>query len=99
MAVLSSDRIRKELAGLSPAEHFPSAYGTGLYTEAWTGRTYDEMLSRAARLLAQGEVDTSRGDSTGRPDQPGEAARQAMSVIRPHGPEHVWPARPYLLPD
>jgi aminoglycoside phosphotransferase family enzyme/predicted kinase len=173
MVVLSSDRIRKELAGLPPEEHFPTAYGTGLYTEAWTTRTYDEMLSRAARLLAEGEsvildaswtsapwrararsaaaagcadlvqlccsapedvvrqrlrsrtaglsdadeiiaariaaghpawpeamvVDTSRGDITGSPDQPGEATRRAMSLIRPHGSEHVWPARPYLLPD
>jgi hypothetical protein len=30
--LLSSDRMRKELAGLSPAEPAPAAYGEGLYT-------------------------------------------------------------------
>jgi len=53
--VLSSDQIRKELAGVSPGEHHAAAYGTGLYSRAWTGRTYREMLHRASELLALGE--------------------------------------------
>lgn len=53
--VLSSDRIRKELAGLSPAEHSPAPYGTGIYTRSWTERTYTELLHRAAELLSRGE--------------------------------------------
>jgi predicted kinase len=53
--VLSSDRIRKELAGISPDEHHPAAYGTGLYTQSWTGRTYRETLNRASALLRLGE--------------------------------------------
>jgi len=52
--VLSSDRIRKELAG--PAEASARApYGHGLYTAKWTERTYGELLRRAAILLAHGE--------------------------------------------
>ena len=55
-AVLSSDRIRKELASL-PATPRPAAeYGTGIYSPAATDATYDELLRRAASLLAQGET-------------------------------------------
>jgi aminoglycoside phosphotransferase family enzyme/predicted kinase len=53
--VLSSDEIRKELAGVSPGEHHPAAYGAGLYAPSWTGRTYREMLYRASKLLRAGE--------------------------------------------
>jgi uncharacterized protein len=53
--VLSSDRIRKELAGLSPHQRMTSDYSGGIYTQAWTDRTYAEMISRAAALLALGE--------------------------------------------
>jgi uncharacterized protein len=53
--VLSSDRIRKELAGMPPSRHVPEGYGTGIYTRPWTDRTYAEVLSRAAGLLAAGE--------------------------------------------
>ncbi len=55
MAVLSTDRIRKELASLHDrAARDRSAYGEGLYTYAWTERTYRELLVRAKSLLAGG---------------------------------------------
>ena len=53
--VLSSDQIRKELAGISPDDHHAAAYETGLYSPAWTSRTYYEMLNRASVLLRHGE--------------------------------------------
>jgi uncharacterized protein len=53
--LLSSDRIRKEMAGLAPDQHVTSDYGSGIYSQAWTERTYAEMVSRAAGLLALGE--------------------------------------------
>lgn len=53
--VLSSDRIRKELAGLPAEADARSSYGSGLYTPEWTERTYDELLRRATALLAEGE--------------------------------------------
>jgi predicted kinase len=53
--VLSSDRIRKELAGITPEESAAAPYGTGIYDGATTGRTYAELLKRAEALLAQGE--------------------------------------------
>lgn len=53
--VLSSDRLRKELAGIPATQPCPAAYGTGLYTPEWTERTYAELLRRAALLLGAGE--------------------------------------------
>ncbi len=168
--VLSSDRIRKELAGLAPQCGAASAYGTGIYTTAWTDRCYDELLRRARMLLANGESviadaswisadhraaaaalaqeasaelvqlccaaptelaqDRMRTRPAGASDADGTIARQmaslmapwpaattidtgsdreaaddavglpqALAVIRPHGPEQVWPGtRPVMLP-
>jgi len=53
--VLRSDVIRKELAGLDPPHHAPSAFGTGLYTPARTNQTYDELCARARHLLEMGQ--------------------------------------------
>jgi uncharacterized protein len=53
--VLSSDRIRKELAGLPAEARTPAPYGNGIYTTEWTERTYAELLRRASVLLAHGE--------------------------------------------
>jgi uncharacterized protein len=170
--VLSSDRIRKELAGVPAEQRCAAPWRAGIYTAARTERAYSELLSRAGQLLALGEsviADASfispaqraaavaaaavahadlvqlrctapaevaaqrlaartggvsdAGEEiarqmaaldapwpeavtidTGRPAAvpgglPGAVVRQAIEVIRPHGPEHVWhPARPVLLP-
>ncbi|MBO0821568.1 MAG: AAA family ATPase [Nocardiopsaceae bacterium] len=53
--VLSSDRIRKELAGLPPKAEAGAPYGKGIYSPENTERTYAELLRRATVLLAQGE--------------------------------------------
>lgn len=54
-AVLSSDRIRKEVAGLPPESSQRAEFEHGLYAPAWTERTYAELLSRAEQLLSLGE--------------------------------------------
>ncbi|MFJ8849733.1 AAA family ATPase [Streptomyces sp. NPDC102437] len=55
VTLLSSDRLRKELAGV-PADRPASApYGEGLYTPEWTATTYAALLERAATLLTRGE--------------------------------------------
>jgi uncharacterized protein len=54
--VLSSDRIRKELAGLPPSKLPAVPYGTGIYAPAVTSATYIELLRRASSLLARGEL-------------------------------------------
>jgi uncharacterized protein len=53
--VLSSDRIRKELAGIAPDQSAAAPYGSGIYDRHWTEHTYSELLSRARRLLTLGE--------------------------------------------
>ena len=55
--VLSSDRIRKELAGSLPrhGDGGTVPFGTGIYSESWTRRCYAELISRASALLASGE--------------------------------------------
>ena len=55
MAVLSSDRVRKELAGLGPHRRATSGYREGIYSPEHTQATYAEMLRRAETLLGMGE--------------------------------------------
>jgi len=50
--VLRSDVVRKELAGDTGG---PTAFGAGIYTDAWTERTYVELLRRAEAMLWQGQ--------------------------------------------
>jgi uncharacterized protein len=54
--VLSSDRIRKELAGLPATQQPAVPYGSGIYAPAMTEATYAELLRRATGLLARGEL-------------------------------------------
>ena len=53
--VLSSDRVRKELAHLSPASSARSPLGQGIYTPESTRHVYAELTRRAAMLLQMGE--------------------------------------------
>jgi uncharacterized protein len=51
---ISSDVLRKELAGLPATEHHRDAYNEGLYTPEFTRRTYQEMFRRAEESLRAG---------------------------------------------
>jgi uncharacterized protein len=53
--VLSSDRIRKELADIPAGQPAHAGYRRGLYAPAWTERTYAELAHRAAELTSYGE--------------------------------------------
>ncbi|MFE2582828.1 AAA family ATPase [Streptomyces sp. NPDC059378] len=53
--LLSSDRLRKELAGIPPEQSAAAGYEEGLYTPEWTARTYTALLDRTTALLASGE--------------------------------------------
>jgi hypothetical protein len=55
VTLLSSDRLRKELAGIPGEQSAAAAYGEGLYTPEWTHRTYAALLDRASALLSRGE--------------------------------------------
>jgi len=54
--LLSSDRLRKELAGVSPQRHAAAPYEQGIYRPEHTERVYAELLHRAETLLALGET-------------------------------------------
>ncbi|RZU53537.1 hypothetical protein EV385_5466 [Krasilnikovia cinnamomea] len=54
--VLTSDRVRKELAGVASGQLSAAPYREGIYTAQWTQRTYDELFRRAGRLLDHGET-------------------------------------------
>lgn len=51
---LSSDVIRKELAGLSPCERKKEPFGEGIYSDEFTERTYEELIRRASGYLEKG---------------------------------------------
>ncbi len=54
--VVSSDPVRKELAGIDPLTPAPAEFGAGLYSAAWTEKTYTQLLARAQMLLERGET-------------------------------------------
>lgn len=54
LEVVSSDRVRKELAGLSPTDRTAGAVRERLYAPQMTERTYAEVLSRCRAALAAG---------------------------------------------
>ena len=54
--LLSSDHIRKEMAGISPLIPATGAYRRGIYDDEHTARTYGELIHRADELLDVGET-------------------------------------------
>ncbi|HJX02960.1 MAG TPA: AAA family ATPase [Dehalococcoidia bacterium] len=54
-SVLSSDSIRKNLAGVPLDEHRYEKFDTGIYSAEHTENTYTEMLKQAGRQLQQGQ--------------------------------------------
>ena len=52
-AVISSDMVRKELAGIPLTERRHDKLDTGLYSEESTRRTYDTILGQARDMLAR----------------------------------------------
>jgi aminoglycoside phosphotransferase family enzyme/predicted kinase len=54
--VVSTDEIRKDLAGVSRTTAAAAEFGEGLYRPEVVDRTYDEVLARAQRLLSLGET-------------------------------------------
>jgi len=93
LTVLSSDRVRKELAAISAATPAPAGYREGIYSPAWTERTYAELLTRAERLLAHGEsvvLDASWSD---------RAERDAAASVAQHTASDLVALRCQIPPD
>jgi uncharacterized protein len=55
LPVFSSDRVRKEQAGLAPETPQRVAYGTGIYSTAGNQRTYNALADLARQALVQGQ--------------------------------------------
>jgi aminoglycoside phosphotransferase family enzyme/predicted kinase len=53
-ALISSDTMRKHLARLDLTQPLAEAFGQGVYSPAWTARTYQALLEEARRTLANG---------------------------------------------
>ncbi|MBI2868034.1 MAG: AAA family ATPase [Chloroflexi bacterium] len=53
--VISSDVVRKTLAGIPLAERRLEGYQTGLYDPAFSRRVYDELAVQGRKLLEQGK--------------------------------------------
>jgi aminoglycoside phosphotransferase family enzyme/predicted kinase len=54
--VLSSDELRKDLAGVERSDHSGAPLDSGLYSREMTELTYRELVRRARRLLQLGET-------------------------------------------
>lgn len=52
--ILSSDTIRKKLAGISPEEHRFEDFGKGIYSADFSHKTYSQMLAEAEEILKKG---------------------------------------------
>jgi predicted kinase len=55
LQALSSDRVRKEAAGLQAQTPHRVAYGTGIYAAAASRRTYEALAEFARQALDQGQ--------------------------------------------
>jgi aminoglycoside phosphotransferase family enzyme/predicted kinase len=83
-AVLQSDEIRKDSAGLPHAPAEPQEFGAGLYAPEVSERVYETMLDRAAGHLAMGEsvvLDASWTEATRRAAARRVAAACGAAVI------------------
>ena len=55
LAVISSDIVRKKLANILPEERRFESFDTGIYSEAFSARTYDEIFRQAKRIMEAGQ--------------------------------------------
>lgn len=79
---LSSDVLRKELAGLGARQRGSDAFGRGLYDPAMTRRTYAALRRRAARWLRRGRS-VALDATYGRPAERATVRRLAARVGAP----------------
>ncbi|WRZ95819.1 AAA family ATPase [Streptomyces sp. NBC_01007] len=87
VTLLSSDRLRKELAGIPAEKPAAAGYGEGLYTPEWTAKTYAALLDRASALLSAGEsvvLDASWSDAGLREAARHTAERTSTDLVALH---------------
>ena len=84
---LSSDLVRKELAGHAPTERRREAFGKGLYSAARTRRTYAALRRRAGHWLDRGRsvvLDATFGQAAERAAIRRLAARRGARLLVLH---------------
>ncbi|MEU8849542.1 AAA family ATPase [Streptomyces sp. NPDC048564] len=87
VTLLSSDRLRKELAGIPAEQSAAAGYGEGLYTPEWTSRTYATLLDHASALLSSGEsvvLDATWSDTAQREAALHVAERTSAELVALH---------------
>ena len=52
---IRSDQIRKEMAGIEPAQKVKVGFSEGIYSEDWTKKVYERMLDLAEEKLKEGK--------------------------------------------
>ncbi|MCS7206766.1 MAG: AAA family ATPase [Dehalococcoidia bacterium] len=92
--VISSDVVRKTLAGLAPTDRRWEPWGQGIYSPTMDLRTYQAMLEQADALLAQGKVvilDASFRSAARRQEAIALARRRGIPyfVVEAYAPEEV----------
>jgi predicted kinase len=81
---ISSDVVRKQLAGLRPSERRREGFGQGLYGPAASFRTYAVLRRRAARWLRLGRsvvLDATYGNPAERRVLPALARRLGAALV------------------
>jgi predicted kinase len=84
MVHLSSDVLRKQLAGMRPTSHRVEPFGRGLYSSSMSRRTYAAVRRRASRWLKRGEsvvLDATYGQRRERADLRHLARRAGVRLI------------------
>ncbi|HLG69765.1 MAG TPA: AAA family ATPase [Chloroflexota bacterium] len=94
LPIISSDVVRKELAGINPREHQPSPAGGGLYQPGLVGQTYGEMYRRASELLRRGggvilDATFARDSERQRAFQTARLAGAGYMVLNVEAPESL----------
>ncbi|RII27719.1 MAG: kinase [Geobacter sp.] len=94
MARVSSDEIRKEIAGIPPDEHRGDNYGEGIYVRSFNEATYGALLARSEKHLLEERciiVDATFRSRSDRLEFRGLTSRHTIPfiIIRTDCPERV----------
>ncbi len=87
ITLLSSDRLRKQLAGIPADRSAAAGYREGIYTPEWTARTYAALLDHASALLSAGEsvvLDATWSDEAQRDAALRVAERTSTDLVALH---------------
>lgn len=76
----NTDRVRKELAGLTPTSRRPDGMNQGIYSKEFTSKTYQAMLERARKDLVEGKSGVVLDGSYHRRLEREHVRRMAMEV-------------------